>query len=179
MEENTMSNEYYTLTDEDGNELEFEMIGQCEMNGVTYYAMIPAESDDDGEFYEYTILKSVMEDGEVNVRNVPNLLNGGDQQSILVHQALCLAIIHGAHRRRACPAFVVLGAFVLADPADPVGEFQLFRLKKVVYIQRKLRKFGFQQFTIHYNSSKILRHPAFKSSHVAVKSPVYQGSATS
>ena len=64
MEENTMSNEYYTLTDEDGNELEFEMIGQCEMNGVTYYAMIPAESDDDGEFYEYTILKSVMEDGE-------------------------------------------------------------------------------------------------------------------
>ena len=64
MEENTMSNEYYTLTDEDGNELEFEMIGQCEMNGVTYYAMIPAESDDNGEFYEYTILKSVMEDGE-------------------------------------------------------------------------------------------------------------------
>ena len=64
MEENTMSNEFYTLTDEDGNELEFEMIGQCEMNGVNYYAMIPADASDDGEFYEYTILKSVMEDGE-------------------------------------------------------------------------------------------------------------------
>ena len=64
MEENTMSNELYTLTDEEGNELEFEMIGQCEMNGTTYYAMIPAESDENGEFYEYTILKSVMEDGE-------------------------------------------------------------------------------------------------------------------
>ena len=64
MEENTMSNELYTLTDEEGNELEFEMIGQCEMNGVKYYAMIPADSDDDGEFYEYTILKSVIEDGE-------------------------------------------------------------------------------------------------------------------
>ncbi len=64
MEENTMSNEFYTLTDEEGNELEFEMIGQCEMNGTTYYAMIPAESDENGEFYEYTILKSVMEDGE-------------------------------------------------------------------------------------------------------------------
>ena len=64
MEENTMSNELYTLTDEEGNELEFEMIGQCEMNGVKYYAMIPADSDEDGEFYEYTILKSVIEDGE-------------------------------------------------------------------------------------------------------------------
>ncbi len=64
MEENTMSNEFYTLTDEDGNELEFEMIGQCEMNGVTYYAMIPADASDDGEFYEYTILKSIVEDGE-------------------------------------------------------------------------------------------------------------------
>ena len=64
MEENTMSNEFYTLTDEDGNELEFEMRGQCEMNGVNYYAMIPADASDDGEFYEYTILKSVEEDGE-------------------------------------------------------------------------------------------------------------------
>ena len=35
MEENVMGNEYFTLTDEDGNELEFELIGQCEMNGVT------------------------------------------------------------------------------------------------------------------------------------------------
>ena len=64
MDENIMGNEYYTLTDEEGNELEFEMIGQCEMNGVQYYAMIPADSDDSGEFYEYTILKSVIEDGE-------------------------------------------------------------------------------------------------------------------
>ena len=64
MDENIMGNEYYTLTDEDGNELEFEMIGQCEMNGVQYYAMIPVGSDDDGEFCEYTILKSVIEDGE-------------------------------------------------------------------------------------------------------------------
>ena len=64
MEENMMGNEYYTLTDEDGNEIEFEMIGQCEMNGVQYFAMIPAESDDSGEFYEYVILKSVVENGE-------------------------------------------------------------------------------------------------------------------
>ena len=63
MEEN-MSNEYYTLTDEEGNEIEFELIGQCEYNGANYYAMIPAGDDSDSEFCEYTILKSVMEDGE-------------------------------------------------------------------------------------------------------------------
>lgn len=65
MEDNTISNEYYTLTDEEGNELEFELIGQCELKGVKYYAMIPVEEDqNDSEFSEYTILKSVMEDGE-------------------------------------------------------------------------------------------------------------------
>ena len=64
MEENMMGNEYYTLTDEDGNEIEFEMIGQCEMDGVQYFAMIPAESDDNCEFYEYVILKSIIEDGD-------------------------------------------------------------------------------------------------------------------
>ena len=63
MEEN-MSNEYYTLTDEEGNEIEFELIGQCEYEGTTYYAMIPTDADDSGDVYEYTILKSVMEDGE-------------------------------------------------------------------------------------------------------------------
>ena len=63
MDEN-MSNEYYTLTDEEGNEIEFELIGQCEYEGVTYYAMIPAGAEEEGEFCEYTILKSVMEDGE-------------------------------------------------------------------------------------------------------------------
>ena len=63
MDEN-MSNEYYTLTDEDGNEIEFELIGQCEFKGNTYFAMIPAGSDDNGEFCEYNILKLVMEDGE-------------------------------------------------------------------------------------------------------------------
>ncbi len=65
MEDNTIGNEYYTLTDEDGNELEFELIGQCEFKGAKYYAMIPAEdAENNSEFSEYTILKSVMEDGE-------------------------------------------------------------------------------------------------------------------
>ena len=42
----------------------FLSIGQCELKGNTYFAMIPAGSDDNGEFCEYNILKLAIEDGE-------------------------------------------------------------------------------------------------------------------
>lgn len=61
-----LGDEYYTLTDEEGNEYQFEMIAHCERNGIVYYAFAPVdgETDDDG-FTEYTILKEVIgEDGE-------------------------------------------------------------------------------------------------------------------
>lgn len=61
-----LGEELYTLTDEDGNEYKFEMIGHCELNGTVYYAFAPAEGgeDEDG-FCEYTILKEVVgESGE-------------------------------------------------------------------------------------------------------------------
>ena len=69
MEENKNINaeeevEVYTLTDEDGNESEFTLIGSVELKGNKYLAMIPADSDEDSEYLEYVILKSVMEDGE-------------------------------------------------------------------------------------------------------------------
>ncbi len=52
--------EFYTLTDEEGNEVEFELIGVAEREGKTYYAMIPADAadttEDDG-FCEYIILR--------------------------------------------------------------------------------------------------------------------------
>ena len=53
-----------TLTDEEGVEREFELIGAAELDGNQYYAFIPAEDDPDKEFCEYTILKIVVEDGE-------------------------------------------------------------------------------------------------------------------
>ena len=53
--------EFYTLTDEDGGEIEFELIGSVEVQGVEYFAMIPADAadqaQDDGGFCEYVILK--------------------------------------------------------------------------------------------------------------------------
>ena len=64
LDESTMAEEYYTLTDEDGNELKFELIGKAELKGVQYYAFVPADDESDGEFCEYTILKAVIEDGE-------------------------------------------------------------------------------------------------------------------
>ncbi|MBQ8140220.1 MAG: DUF1292 domain-containing protein [Clostridia bacterium] len=66
MEENIMDNDYFTLTDEDGNEIEFEMIAECERDGERYFAMIPVEDDanNDSDVCEYIILKLAEEDGE-------------------------------------------------------------------------------------------------------------------
>lgn len=65
MDENMMADEFYTLTDEDGNEMKFELIGKAELKGTNYYAFVPAEEDESEDgVLEYTILKSVMEDGE-------------------------------------------------------------------------------------------------------------------
>ncbi|HOJ48685.1 MAG TPA: DUF1292 domain-containing protein [Bacillota bacterium] len=43
----------YTLTDEDGNESQFELLGNLELDGNKYVALIPFEGEDD----EYVILK--------------------------------------------------------------------------------------------------------------------------
>ncbi len=66
MDENTYENNYFTLTDEDGNEIDFEVIGQYEKNGEQYFAMIPAEEDegDESDILEYVILKLAKENGE-------------------------------------------------------------------------------------------------------------------
>ena len=65
MEEMNKDLEYYTLTDENGVETDYELIGTCEMKGNTYYALVPAEADENAEFLEYVILKlEKEEDGE-------------------------------------------------------------------------------------------------------------------
>lgn len=58
----------YTLVDEDGKEYEFAQIGQTEIDGVTYLALIPANAEDsDEDPFEYIILKGqTNEDGEVD-----------------------------------------------------------------------------------------------------------------
>lgn len=62
MSEN-FGNDYVVLTDEDGNEVEFEHIDTVEVDGQIYMAFIPAELAVDEEA-EVVILKVVEEDGE-------------------------------------------------------------------------------------------------------------------
>lgn len=50
--------ESVTLTDEDGVEKNFDIIGTLELDGNTYFALVDAESDED----EYIILKSVIDE---------------------------------------------------------------------------------------------------------------------
>lgn len=72
VEEMTEMVERCTLTDDEGNEFEFDIIDSAELGGVKYYAMIPtdAEPTDDGIF-EYVIVKEeVGEDGEIFIVSV-------------------------------------------------------------------------------------------------------------
>ena len=55
-------NDFVTLIDEDGNEVEFEHIDTVEYNGVTYLAFIPAEIsiEEDAE----VVIMQIVENGE-------------------------------------------------------------------------------------------------------------------
>ena len=75
MEEYNNEREFFTLTDEDGKEIEFELIGSTEYNGNQYYAMIPADAaekaEEDGGFCEYVILRvETDESGEYTLVTV-------------------------------------------------------------------------------------------------------------
>ncbi len=76
MTENNNEREFFTLTDEEGNEIEFELVGVTEYKGNTYYAMIPADAADkamesEDFFCEYVILRLVaQEDGTYDLVSV-------------------------------------------------------------------------------------------------------------
>ena len=52
-----------TITDEDGTEYVLEVLATLELDGSEYYALVPADADDEEEL-EVSILKAVEEDGE-------------------------------------------------------------------------------------------------------------------
>jgi uncharacterized protein YrzB (UPF0473 family) len=54
----------YTLTDEEGNEKQFELIGEAEIEGKTYYALTELDDDYNQVSEEYVILRKEIEDGE-------------------------------------------------------------------------------------------------------------------
>jgi uncharacterized protein YrzB (UPF0473 family) len=59
-------NNIITLTDEDGKEIDFEVIGDAEIDGVVYCAMTPAGAQENNEgIIEYALLKLITdEEGE-------------------------------------------------------------------------------------------------------------------
>ena len=56
--------EIYTLTDEEGNELHFALLGTLEHEGGVYKALIPVNEDGEEESSEYVILKCGKEGDE-------------------------------------------------------------------------------------------------------------------
>ena len=73
--EESFGPDFITVTDEDGNEFELELVDTLEHQGVTYYAMFPAVEEDestgepkdvdaDDEEYGLVIMKGIEENGE-------------------------------------------------------------------------------------------------------------------
>ena len=59
--------EIFTLTDEEGNESDFELIGNMEIDGEKYVALYPVDSNED----EYVILKvEVDENGDESLLTI-------------------------------------------------------------------------------------------------------------
>jgi len=67
--------DFITVTDEEGNDFELELVDTLEDQGITYYAMFPAVEEDeatgepkdvdaDDEEYGLVIMKAIEEDGE-------------------------------------------------------------------------------------------------------------------
>ena len=53
------------LTDEDGSEIEFEIIAECERNDNRYFAMIPVNDESaNSDICEYVVLKLAQEGDE-------------------------------------------------------------------------------------------------------------------
>ncbi len=65
----------FTLTDEEGNEHEFELIDIMEVDGTQYYALVPYTEDPDAmleEDTELVILKVGVENGEEYLATIDN-----------------------------------------------------------------------------------------------------------
>lgn len=56
--------DYISISDEEGNEYELEVLMTLDWNGSSYMAVIPASDDGETEELGVSILKSTEEDGE-------------------------------------------------------------------------------------------------------------------
>lgn len=57
-------NDFVTVTDEDGSEIELEHLDTVEVDGEVYMAFLPADMEEDDEDFGMIILKVVVEGDE-------------------------------------------------------------------------------------------------------------------
>lgn len=57
-------NDFITVKDDDGNEIELEHLDTVEVNGELYMAFLPADMDEDDEDFGMVILKVIVENNE-------------------------------------------------------------------------------------------------------------------
>ena len=83
--EQQYGDDFISITDEDGNEYELEVLAELEHNGSRYLALVPAGSgeNDEQEDLEVSILRSVEENGEQMLEAIED-----DQELEEVYQAL-------------------------------------------------------------------------------------------
>ena len=62
--ENQFGSDFITITDDEGNEFELEVLSTLEYDGNTYLAVIPAAESADQLELEVSVLKSIEENGE-------------------------------------------------------------------------------------------------------------------
>lgn len=64
MGQDDFGNDFVTVSDEDGNEIELELIMSFEVDDKSYMAFFPADMSEDDPDYGYVILKVIEENGE-------------------------------------------------------------------------------------------------------------------
>jgi len=63
--DNEFGGDFISITDEEGNEFELELLDVLDLDGVYYHAFVPAaQAEEEDEEVEIVILKSVEENGE-------------------------------------------------------------------------------------------------------------------
>ena len=61
---------FISLTDDEGNEIEMEVLDSLEHEGAEYVLFLPADMDEDDPDYGYVILQIVEIDGEEQFQDV-------------------------------------------------------------------------------------------------------------
>lgn len=64
MAQDEFGSDFISVLDEDGNEIELEVIMSFEVDDKSYTAFLPADMDENDPDYGYIILKNLEENGE-------------------------------------------------------------------------------------------------------------------